>query len=91
MFLCRLSGRFPTIFEDVYLGGGGRDALFQQPLTQQGVDNCRLAGIELADDDQQKEFVQLGQGPLQRREVFGRGFKTGQSHGQRRHLTALFL
>jgi hypothetical protein len=47
--------------------------------------------IELADDDQQKEFVQLGQGPLQRSEVVGRGFKTGQGHGQRRHLTALFF
>jgi len=39
--------------------GGGGDALRQQPLAQEGVDQRRLAGVELAQRHQVVEPVQV--------------------------------
>ena len=52
-------GRLITMLEDVNPGRCGRHPLGQEPLAQQGVDESRLARVELADGDQEEEFIQL--------------------------------
>ena len=53
--------------QKVDLGGRRRDAFGEEFAAEERVDQRRLAGVELADDDEQKELVELtkrlGQGP----------------------------
>ncbi len=47
----------------------GRDAFLEHAFAQQSVEEGRLAGVELTDDDQQEEFVQLAQAALEEIQV----------------------
>ncbi len=56
--------RLFTIFQQLNLGGGGRGAFTEKALTEQGINDGRLAGVELAYDDQQKQSVELLEGAI---------------------------
>ena len=56
-----------AVFEDGDDGGRRRDAFLHQRLAHERVDERAFAGIELADDDQQKELVELRDRPIERR------------------------
>ena len=60
-----------AVAENVDPVGGGRDALGQDPLAEQGVDEAGLAGVELAGDHQKKETGELLPGLLKSAQVVG--------------------
>ena len=47
-----------SVHQHVHARGGRRGALLQHPLADQRVDEGALAGIELADHDQQEQLVE---------------------------------
>ena len=51
-------------------------------LADQRVDHRRLAGVELADDDQQEQLIQGARGLPQDPQVVGRGIEAGQRLAQ---------
>ena len=51
-----------AVLEQVNLRGGGRDAFAKDGLAGKGVDERALAGVELADHDEQEELVELPDG-----------------------------
>ena len=57
------------------LRGRGRDPFLQHRLADEGVDERALAGIELADDDEEKELVELADRRASARLVGGRAPK----------------
>ena len=65
-------------FDQCDARGGGGGALGQDLLSEQGVDQGALAGVELAGDDDQKKFIQLQDGLLQAVEGFARQIEPGQ-------------
>ena len=52
-----------AVLEQVDVGGGGGDPLFEELLAEQGVDEGAFAGVELAGHHQQEQLVE----PLDRR------------------------
>ena len=62
---------FLAVAQNVDLSRSGRDPLSQVALAQQGVDQRRLAAVELANHHEQEELVQLLDGFLQNLNVFG--------------------
>ena len=75
--------------QDADLGRGGGHALGQKALAQHGVDERRLAAVELADDDQQEELVELLERALERSLILWGDLKAGQ--GQLKALQRLFF
>ena len=70
------------VTQNVDLGGGRRDALLQDGLPQQGVDESALAGVEFTNYDQQEELVQLDEGLPEGSEVFFAGIEARQQRLQ---------
>ena len=64
----RVRDRVAVADED-QLAGGGHDAFGQVVAAEQGVDDGALAGVELADDDDEEELLQLGEGVADEGEV----------------------
>ena len=56
-----------AVFEDGDDGGRRRDAFLHERLAHERVDERAFARIELADDDQQKDLVELRDRPIERR------------------------
>ena len=59
-----------TVAQPMNPGCRRRDAFRQQSLAEQCVDESALSGVELTDNDQQKELVQLTNGLLERCQIF---------------------
>ena len=57
--------------QKVDLGGGRGHPFFEETTPEQGVDHRRLAGVELADDDDEKELIELTDGVGQGAAVAG--------------------
>jgi hypothetical protein len=70
--------------------GGGRHALVEQPVREQGVDEGALAGVELANHHQQEELVELANRLLERRLVFTLRAVAGERGLQVAQALALF-
>ena len=64
--------------QHVHLRGGGRDALLQHARAEQGVDERALARVELADDDDEKELVELFDRSRERRNAVGWGVEPAE-------------
>ena len=62
--------------------GGRRHAFLEHALAEQRVDERALAGVELADDDEQEELVELTHRGRERREVRGGGRQRDQQVAQ---------
>ena len=64
------------------LRGRRRDPLLHPPLAGERVDERALAGVELADDDEQEQLVELFDGALERRHVVVAGAEADQAGAQ---------
>jgi hypothetical protein len=64
--------------EQMDLGSGGCHPLDKGAAAQQGVDECRLTGVELAHDHEQEQLVQLHHGAFQGGQIFLPGFEACQ-------------
>ena len=78
---CRLDR--VAVLQHVDLRGGRRHALPATLLPDERVDEGALAGVELADDDQQEELVELLDRSLERGLMLGRGVEPHQRGAQR--------
>lgn len=67
-----------AVLEQLDAGGGRGDAFLEDAFSEQGVDKGALAGIKLADDDQQEEVLELAEGHADHGVVFGRGVRARQ-------------
>ena len=64
------------------LAGRGQHTFGQQTLAQHGVEKGRLARVELAHHDEQKQLVELVQRLLESAEIFIGRAQTDQQHAQ---------
>jgi hypothetical protein len=71
-----------AVLEHVDLGRCRRDALGRDRAPDQRVDKGTLAGIELANDDEQKQFVELFNGAIERVLMLGRGVEAHERRAQ---------
>ena len=55
-----------------------RDALFEDARADEGIDEGALAGVELADDHEEKQPIELRDRPLERRAVVGGDVEAGE-------------
>jgi hypothetical protein len=62
-----------AVLQDIDVRRCRCDAFGNDPAAQQRVDEGALAGVELADDDEEKQLVQLLDGPRERLLMFGGG------------------
>jgi hypothetical protein len=74
--------RLVAVANDVNRRRCRRDPLGEKPFAEQRVDEGSLAGIELADDDEQKQLIQLEQRPVEHLQVFRRRVQAGQRPAQ---------
>src|SRR6185436_1333646 len=71
-----------AVAEQVDGGGGRRDAFFEHGAAEQSVDERALAGVELADDDEQEQLVELADRLGERGAVVGLGLDAPERHLQ---------
>ena len=76
-------GRLGAVAQERDGVGRGRDALRERLLAEQGIDERRLAGVELAQHDDQEEGVEVGFGLAQHGEIVRRGLRGDQGLPQR--------
>ena len=66
--------------QDLHRDGRRRHPFLEDRRAEQGVDERALAGVELADDDQQEQFVELTDRLRERGLSFLGGARTRQHH-----------
>ena len=67
-----------TIFQQLDLRCGRGDALLHDGSSQQGIDERAFAGVEFADDDDEKQLVELADGGGQRGAILRRSAEFGE-------------
>ena len=80
-----------AVLQHVDLRGGRRDPFLDDLAAEQRVDERALAGVELADDDEQEQLVELLDRAVERLLVLGRGVEPGQRRPQPRQDAPLLL
>jgi hypothetical protein len=71
-----------AVAEQVDAGGRRRHSLLEHGAAEEGVDEGALAGVELADDDEQEELVELTDRLGERRAVVGLGLDASEGNLQ---------
>ena len=82
--LANLTVERVAVLQHVDLRGRRRDAFFDDTRASQRVDERALAGIELADDDEQEKLVELLNRAIQGRLVLGRGAEAHEGRAKAR-------
>ena len=77
-----------AICEQLDLRCRRRHAFLEEALAEQRVDERALSGVEFADDDDEKEVVELADGRQQRGAIVGRGAEFDERVAQRRQQLA---
>ena len=76
--------RLGPVLQQVHLRRGRRDAFLQHAAAEQRIDERALAGVELADDDDQEQLVELLHRSAEGVEVVGRRLEAHQHVAQLR-------
>ena len=79
-----------AVLQDVDLRGRRRDPLVRDRRADERVDERALAGVELADDDEEEQFVELLDRLLERGLVIAERHRTGRARLQPRKDLSLF-
>src|ERR1700681_2908079 len=78
-----------AVLQNVDLRGCRRDPLLRDAATDERVDERALAGVELADDDEEKQLVELRDRTFEHQVLLGRGIEARKRDLQSRENRAL--